>query len=154
MESFSASTKVKLFLRPSAELNKLASSSKWLCLYAFSSFDCTSSNPSFFFLKKDKGKQEKKTSVNSSQSRSNKLSTAEKQRVLNNHAAIPEYQFWYLSTGACVNEKMKQLVQASIFEHPVHSLIFDPDNQTWLDYFSVDELAEIRTFRQKLLQEQ
>ncbi|OBZ80776.1 hypothetical protein A0J61_11175 [Choanephora cucurbitarum] len=103
---------------------------------------------------KEDQKQEKKTSINSSQSKSNKkLTAAEKQRVLSNYAAIPENQFWYLSTGTCVNEKMKQLVELSVFEHPVHSLIFDPDDQIWLEYFSVDELDEIRTFKQKPLQE-
>jgi hypothetical protein len=46
---------------------------------------------------------------------------------------------------------MKALAELSSYEHPAHSMIIDPDDQVWKDYFTLDELNEIKTFNVKPL---
>lgn len=80
-----------------------------------------------------------------------KLKSSEKNRVLQIYQDIPQDQKWVLSTGKIVNDEMKKLVEKSVYEHPVHSLIFDPDDTIWTDYFTITELDEIKSFRLKPL---
>ncbi|RCI00330.1 hypothetical protein CU098_011269 [Rhizopus stolonifer] len=46
---------------------------------------------------------------------------------------------------------MIELVEKSIYEHPAHSFILDPDDENWTDYFTEEELNEIRTHKSKEL---
>ncbi|KAI7848158.1 hypothetical protein BDC45DRAFT_610521 [Circinella umbellata] len=55
-------------------------------------------------------------------------------------------KLWHLKTGTIVEEKMKQHGLKCNFEHPCHSLIFDPWDETWSQYFTEDELDEIISY--------
>ncbi|KAI9255541.1 hypothetical protein BY458DRAFT_416137, partial [Sporodiniella umbellata] len=50
-----------------------------------------------------------------------------------------------LSTGRVVDDEMKKLAQNCVYEHPVHSMILEPDDPIWKNYFSEYELLEIKT---------
>ncbi|SAM00658.1 hypothetical protein [Absidia glauca] len=65
--------------------------------------------------------------------------------ILQQYNSILEEHRWTLSTGTVVSDQMKQLVTDSVYEHPVHSMIIDPDDTIWKNYFSPAELKEIRT---------
>lgn len=80
------------------------------------------------------------------------LSEEEKKRVLARYDAIEEKNKWHLKTSAVVEDKMKALVECSSFEHPVHSMIMDPDDIVWMRYFTPDELNEIKSYGVKPLE--
>lgn len=65
--------------------------------------------------------------------------------------AIDDDEKWILSTGTVVEDTMKSLAMKCKYEHPVHSLILDPSDDTWKDYFTEDELNEIRLHNCKTL---
>lgn len=44
---------------------------------------------------------------------------------------------------------MKSLIQETVYEHPVHSLILDLSDPIWVNYFDENELEEIRTMNMK-----
>lgn len=46
---------------------------------------------------------------------------------------------------------METLVKSSSYEHPVHSLILEPTDPVWADYFTKEELNEIKKIHQKAL---
>ncbi|CAO3612156.1 unnamed protein product [Mucor hiemalis] len=79
-------------------------------------------------------------------SSSDKLTILEKERALNLYACIPQYNKWKLSTGKVVDDQMLSLAKDSVYEHPVHSLILDPNDVIWKQYFTDAELNEIRQF--------
>ncbi|KAG2232779.1 hypothetical protein INT48_001133 [Thamnidium elegans] len=54
---------------------------------------------------------------------------------------------WTLSIGTIVELRTKELSEKSIYDQPSHSLIFDPEDITWNEYFIKDELDGIRSFR-------
>ncbi|GAA5812824.1 hypothetical protein MFLAVUS_006283 [Mucor flavus] len=62
-----------------------------------------------------------------------------------------EKQNWRLSSGTFVEDQMLRLIEKTLYEHPVHSLILDPTENFWKSYFSDDELMEIRCHNIKLL---
>jgi hypothetical protein len=74
-----------------------------------------------------------------------RLSEEEKLLILQQYNSILDEHRWTLSTGTVVSDQMKQLVTDSLYEHPVHSMIIDPDDTVWKNYFSPAELKEIRT---------
>ncbi|KAG1448716.1 hypothetical protein G6F46_011062 [Rhizopus delemar] len=76
-----------------------------------------------------------------------KLTKLEKEHVIDLYNSIPTSGNWKLSTGKVVDDQMKKLAEESIYEHPVHSLILDPDDLIWKQYFTVAELNEIRQHR-------
>lgn len=76
-----------------------------------------------------------------------KLTDSEKQFVVDLYNSIPTSGKWTLSTGRVVDDQMKQLAKESVYEHPVHSLILDPDDSIWKQYFTMTELNEIRQYR-------
>ncbi|KAG2220851.1 hypothetical protein INT45_010913 [Circinella minor] len=51
--------------------------------------------------------------------------------------------FWRLSTGTVVELKMKELAMNCTHEHPCLSMIFDPADCVWKNYFTEEELVEI-----------
>ncbi|KAG1464114.1 hypothetical protein G6F56_005147 [Rhizopus delemar] len=81
------------------------------------------------------------------------LSFDEKKRVLGILDAIAKNDKWTLSTGTVVEDKMRELVVSSSFEHPVHSLIIDPFDPIWKKHFTTAELSEINLFKAKNLED-
>ncbi|KAG1531655.1 hypothetical protein G6F51_013436 [Rhizopus arrhizus] len=75
-----------------------------------------------------------------------KLSDCEKKHIVDNFNKVPTTEKWILSTGKAVDDVMKNLAQESVYEHPVHSMILDPDDPVWKNHFTNDELNEIRSF--------
>ncbi|CAO3616860.1 unnamed protein product [Mucor hiemalis] len=68
-----------------------------------------------------------------------------------NFEQIKKEDQWVLSTGTVVDDKMKALAELSPYEHPVYSMIIDPDDLVWRDHFSLEELNEIKSFNRKPL---
>ncbi|KAI7864966.1 hypothetical protein BDF14DRAFT_1931718 [Spinellus fusiger] len=93
----------------------------------------------------------KKNPVSLSVSRSTnsnyKLADSEKKLVVDLYNNIPTSGKWTLSTGRVVDDQMRQLAEDSIYEHPVHSLILDPNDSIWKQYFTMAELNEIRQYK-------
>ncbi|KAL9537934.1 hypothetical protein MBANPS3_011338, partial [Mucor bainieri] len=71
-----------------------------------------------------------------------------------NHAT-PSNKQWKLSSGKVVDDEMAKVAAMTVIEHPVHSLIFNPDDVTWSnsDVFSPADLEEIRNYNRKALPE-
>ncbi|KAF7729405.1 hypothetical protein EC973_004384 [Apophysomyces ossiformis] len=59
---------------------------------------------------------------------------------------------WKLKSGNKVEKVMEKLALACNYEHPCHSLILDLGHPVWKEYFSIDELKEIREYRKKTLE--
>ncbi|CAO3610615.1 unnamed protein product [Cunninghamella blakesleeana] len=101
--------------------------------------------------------ESKSYDTNSSTTRSNnktiKLSCEDKESIKNMFTNLDINKMWVLSTGTIVEKKMEQFATICNFEHPCHSLVFDPDDLTWNDYFSSEELQEIRCFNRVELKE-
>lgn len=97
-------------------------------------------------------KKPQKTSTRSSDS-NYKLTGDERSRVLCQYDNVPLEHRWTLSTGTVVDDKMKQLVTDSVYEHPVHSMIIDPNDPVWKNYFSDIELHEIKYQEPKSLKQ-
>lgn len=72
------------------------------------------------------------------------MSNLEKKRIIDLYNCIPTSGRWKLSTRKVVDDQMKQLAEDSVYEHPVHSLILDPDDLIWKQYFSEAELDKTR----------
>ncbi|KAI9483536.1 MAG: hypothetical protein EXX96DRAFT_536858 [Benjaminiella poitrasii] len=78
-------------------------------------------------------------------SNSNRLITPEKKDlILKKISQIKKDNKWVLSTNKVVEDTMKSLIQETMYEHPVHSLILDPNDPIWVNYFDENELEEIR----------
>jgi hypothetical protein len=74
-----------------------------------------------------------------------------KSRVIRLYDAVKDEDKWTLSNQTVVNDKMKELVKASIYEHPVHSFIIDCSGLVWVNHFTKEELNEIKTCKVKNL---
>ncbi|KAI8090327.1 hypothetical protein BDF21DRAFT_333348 [Thamnidium elegans] len=95
-----------------------------------------------------------KSSESSSQLNESELITnKEKEEVLDTYKQLDESKLWKLSTGKIVEKEMMKLVKEAIYEHPSHSFIFDPEDDNWNEYFSEEELTEIRTHKCKKVPE-
>lgn len=81
------------------------------------------------------------------------LSDIEKKEVISFYESIPIEDKWKLSSGTMVENQMKKLAEASVYEHPVHSFIMDPYDPIWRDYFTNDELKQIVSIRNLPLKE-
>lgn len=93
-------------------------------------------------------KSTKSSSVSSTSSNATKNCALSPDDILNimaQYDAIPVSDKWILKTGKVVEDTMRSLAIICKYEHPVHSLILDPSDDTWKDYFTEDELNEIRT---------
>lgn len=86
------------------------------------------------------------SSVSRSTSSNYKLTDSEKKLIVDLYNGISTSSKWSLSTGKFVDDQMKQLAKESVYEHPVHSMILDPDDPTWKKYFTDTELNEIRHY--------
>ncbi|KAG1054708.1 hypothetical protein G6F43_003301 [Rhizopus delemar] len=73
-----------------------------------------------------------------------KLKKEDKESISKMYAALKDDEMWTLSSGKKVEKQMEAF--SSIFpkEHPCHSLIMDPSDPIWIEYFSEEELEEIR----------
>ncbi|CAO3643428.1 unnamed protein product [Cunninghamella blakesleeana] len=91
-------------------------------------------------------------SVTTKVSNRKKLSAEEKNNIKTVFDNLDTKKMWRLSTGTIVEMRMKEFATACNYEHPCHSLIFDPDDSNWENYFSVSELEEIRSYNQHLLE--
>ncbi|KAI7908286.1 uncharacterized protein BX663DRAFT_539596 [Cokeromyces recurvatus] len=80
------------------------------------------------------------------------LSEEEKRRVLARYNTIEENNKWRLKTGLVVEAEKKVLVKIPSFEHPVHSMIMDPDDLVWEKYFTREEINEIKSYNVKPLE--
>jgi hypothetical protein len=61
---------------------------------------------------------------------------------------------WRLSTGKVVELKMMKMAgKCHFFEHPCHSFILDTEDKNWLDYFSKEEMKEIKMNRNRGMKE-
>lgn len=79
------------------------------------------------------------------------LSSAEKQSIIRYLESFREEDKWKLASGRYVEDQMLLLVKGSSYGHPVHSLIIDPRDKIWKNFFTEDELKEIRTYNIKPL---
>ncbi|KAL0073373.1 hypothetical protein F4703DRAFT_1897419 [Phycomyces blakesleeanus] len=52
-------------------------------------------------------------------------------------------KMWKLSSGTIVEKIMEKVALACEYEHPAHSLILDPQEASWSEHFTVEELKEI-----------
>lgn len=90
-------------------------------------------------------------SSNSGSQLNETITTKEKEEILNIYRNLDEEKLWRPSTGKIVEKKMIKLVEKSIYEHPTHSFILDPDDESWTDCFTEEELNEIRTQKSREL---
>ncbi|KAG0737057.1 hypothetical protein G6F66_008002 [Rhizopus arrhizus] len=51
---------------------------------------------------------------------------------------------WVLRSGTCMEDIMYEASRKFIYEHPSHSFIFSANDDIWKDYFSVEDLKEIK----------
>lgn len=66
-------------------------------------------------------------------------------------AKLDESKMWRLSTGTVVEQKMKMFALECNFEHPVHSMVLDISDKSWLKYFTPAEIQEIKNHQKKVL---
>lgn len=68
------------------------------------------------------------------------------------YEAIAKAERWALKSGTVVEEQMLKLAKAALYEHPVQSMILDPDDPLWWpDYFSEADINEIKKYNAKSL---
>ncbi|KAI9364102.1 hypothetical protein BD770DRAFT_309044, partial [Pilaira anomala] len=79
------------------------------------------------------------------------LSTEDKKKIKNIFENLDEKNMWVLSSSTVVERKMMEFAMSCEYEHPVHSMIMDPDDRCWTDVFTSEELDEIRKFNLKPL---
>ncbi|KAI8138881.1 hypothetical protein BJV82DRAFT_280436 [Fennellomyces sp. T-0311] len=89
---------------------------------------------------------EHESATRSTTTSDHKLTEAEKRKIDELFKQLDEKKMWRLSTGTLVERKMEALALKSLYEHPCHSLILDPDDKTWSEYFTNDEIREIKSF--------
>ncbi|CAO3687004.1 unnamed protein product [Rhizopus stolonifer] len=80
-----------------------------------------------------------------------KLLPADITKILTIFENLDTTKMWTLSTGTVVEKKMKEFALVCNYEHPVHSLILDTSDICWKNYFTSDELDEIKTMNMKNL---
>ncbi|KAG1136080.1 hypothetical protein G6F37_012362 [Rhizopus arrhizus] len=79
------------------------------------------------------------------------LTPVEKALVLELYSKIEEKDKGTLSTGKKISDCMYNLARDSVFEHPVHSYIFDTSDPVWETYFTPKELKEAKNYNSKLV---
>ncbi|KAF7730005.1 hypothetical protein EC973_003418, partial [Apophysomyces ossiformis] len=90
------------------------------------------------------------STVSSDSSSSNSpvpLTTCDKSRLKNIYESLEDSKKWTLKTGKKVEDEMLKLAMQCNYQHPSHSFIMDPNDSHWLDYFTKEELDEIKTFK-------
>ncbi|KAL9538771.1 hypothetical protein MBANPS3_010684 [Mucor bainieri] len=65
------------------------------------------------------------------------------------YKSIPPNERWKLTSEKIVEDEMeKKLAAKSKYEHPVHSLVLDPEDVVWSSIFTSQDLKEIREYKQ------
>lgn len=88
------------------------------------------------------------SSVDSSQETTShtRLSVLHLNKVNATYKSIPQDKKWRLATRKIVEDEMEKVAATLMYEHPVHSLILDPEDPIWGDVFTEEELTEIRGY--------
>jgi hypothetical protein len=73
----------------------------------------------------DNALKSKKSSGTTTTSNNSIVTEERKKAVIEKYSKIKESEKWTLSTGNVVDDVMKARVEEAVYEHPVHSLIFD-----------------------------
>ncbi|CAO3591578.1 unnamed protein product [Absidia cylindrospora] len=63
------------------------------------------------------------------------------------YGALDPNKMWTLSTGTKVEQQMERYALDCSHEHPCHSLILDTMDETWNDYFTAEEIREIKDYQ-------
>ncbi|KAI8140993.1 hypothetical protein BJV82DRAFT_620372 [Fennellomyces sp. T-0311] len=75
-----------------------------------------------------------------------KLNDVDRDSIAQIYNSLDENQMWKLSTGTIVEKQMEKLTLDCNYEHQTHSLIMDCSLTVWNDYFTKEELDEIRNY--------
>lgn len=86
------------------------------------------------------------SSINSKQT---KLDVVDKVNIRKLYSNLNEEKMWKLKTGTFVERQMERFALACNYEHPCHSLIFDSGDKCWDEYFTEEELIEIKSYQLK-----
>ncbi|KAG1474063.1 hypothetical protein G6F56_000588 [Rhizopus delemar] len=68
-------------------------------------------------------------------------------------AKLNETKMWRLSTGTVVEQQMKMFILERNFEYPVHSMVLDVSDKSWLKHFTPEEIQEIKNYQKKVLED-
>ncbi|OBZ80984.1 hypothetical protein A0J61_10968, partial [Choanephora cucurbitarum] len=90
-------------------------------------------------------------SFSSGSGKQSKLTPLQKGIVVDMFAKLDRTKMWRLSTGTVVEQQMKMFALECNFEHPVHSMVFDVSDKSWLKYFTPEEIKEIKNYQKKVL---
>lgn len=94
------------------------------------------------------------SSKSSKTSKSGELTDDDKIEIEAMFENLDKDKMWVLETSnRKVEEVMKGFALGCRFEHPVHSLILDVTDKSWMGIFSVDEIKEIKQWGKKALPE-
>ncbi|KAI8147116.1 hypothetical protein BJV82DRAFT_509094 [Fennellomyces sp. T-0311] len=74
------------------------------------------------------------------------LSAKDMQDIEQMFRSLDSSKFWKLSNGTIVEKQVEKMAMESKVEHPCHSMILDPRDPAWLQYFTKEELAEIKGY--------
>ncbi|CEG67065.1 hypothetical protein RMATCC62417_03540 [Rhizopus microsporus] len=89
------------------------------------------------------------TSTTNNSKKQLKLLPSDKAKIIEMFQSLDLDKCWKLSTGTVVEEKMKEYAIDCNYEHPVHSLVLDTSDKIWKNYFSNEELFEIKRYNNK-----
>ncbi|KAG2221380.1 hypothetical protein INT45_012426 [Circinella minor] len=91
----------------------------------------------------------KTSSASKSTTKSAKLMTAGVLNEVKNsyEDVLKSKKVWKLESGRVVEEVMMNLALKLKYEHPIHSMIINPDDLVYADVFDENELDEIRNFK-------
>jgi hypothetical protein len=82
-----------------------------------------------------------------SNSDNNRLLFEEKREIMSHYNSIKDKEKWKLSSGLIVENAMAELASKCLTEHLAHSMILNPWNLIWQEYFSKSDLNEIMNYR-------
>ncbi|KAI9246234.1 hypothetical protein BDA99DRAFT_565568 [Phascolomyces articulosus] len=85
------------------------------------------------------------SSGSSSYSSTSRLTTKQKKEYEDLYTSLNPSDKWKLSTSKIVEDQMFDWAKKCEYHHPSHSLILDPKDSCWRNYFTEAELMEIKT---------
>ncbi|KAG1580612.1 hypothetical protein G6F47_010490 [Rhizopus delemar] len=89
------------------------------------------------------------TASSSIDSKQTKLDDVDKVKIRKLYSSMNEEKMWKLKTETFVERQMERFALTCNFEHPCHSLIFDSGDKCWDEYFTEEELIEIKSYQLK-----
>ncbi|ORZ05280.1 hypothetical protein BCR42DRAFT_301073, partial [Absidia repens] len=92
-----------------------------------------------------------KTDLSTTTLSNKRLSPKDKADIKMMYDGLIESKMWKLSTGKMVEKSMMDLAMKCDYEHPCHSLILDPEDRLWEEYFTMDELEEIAAYNAPII---